>query len=76
MLIGNRDWMLKNRVHIYPEVESLMADQEEKGHTVVLCAMNGMCFFIFLKLIKYCHSFAFFLLQGFPKIADWYNHCC
>ncbi|CAG0899915.1 unnamed protein product [Darwinula stevensoni] len=40
VLIGNRGWMLKNHVNLYPEVESVMADQEEKGQTVVLCAMN------------------------------------
>ncbi len=42
VLIGNRDWMMQNGMRIEPDVDQVMIEHEEKGHTAVLTAINGM----------------------------------
>lgn len=42
VLIGNRDWMMQNNLRIEPDVDQVMIQHEEKGHTAVLAAINGV----------------------------------
>ncbi len=42
VLIGNRDWMMQNGMQIDPDVDQVMIEHEEKGHTAVLTAINGV----------------------------------
>ncbi len=41
ILIGNREWMSKNELEVTREMDLLMRQQEERGQTAVLCAING-----------------------------------
>ncbi|KFM65871.1 hypothetical protein X975_22176, partial [Stegodyphus mimosarum] len=41
VLVGNREWMIRNGLNVPESVDSLMKDHEEKGHTAVLCAIDG-----------------------------------
>ncbi|XP_054722630.1 copper-transporting ATPase 1-like [Uloborus diversus] len=41
VLVGNREWMLRNGLQVPETVDSIMKDHEEKGHTAVLCAIDG-----------------------------------
>ena len=42
VLIGNREWMLQNSLRIEPDVDQVMIEHEERGHTAVLAAINGV----------------------------------
>ncbi|GIY71205.1 copper-transporting ATPase 1 [Caerostris extrusa] len=42
VLIGNREWMLRNGLNVSEAIDSVMTDHEEKGHTAVLCAIDGI----------------------------------
>lgn len=42
VLVGNREWMKKNSVEVFSSVDSLMANREMMGQTVILCAINGV----------------------------------
>lgn len=41
VLIGNREWMHRNGIAVDIEVSRFMEQHEEKGETVVLCAIDG-----------------------------------
>ena len=45
VLLGNRKWMYQNNIEITPDVHSAMEEQEVKGQTAVLCAIDGECEF-------------------------------
>ncbi|XP_060089267.1 copper-transporting ATPase 2 isoform X1 [Heteronotia binoei] len=41
VLIGNREWMRRNGLHISSDVHETMKGHEMKGHTAILVAING-----------------------------------
>ena len=41
VLIGNRDWMRQNGLEVPMAADSGMREQEERGHTAILCAVDG-----------------------------------
>ncbi|KAL8172965.1 UNVERIFIED_CONTAM: ATPase Cu transporting protein 7B [Gekko kuhli] len=41
VLIGNREWMRRNGLHISSDVHEAMTGHETKGHTAILVAING-----------------------------------
>ncbi|XP_043913679.1 copper-transporting ATPase 1 [Protopterus annectens] len=41
VLIGNREWMLRNGLRITSYVDDVMMEHEHKGHTAVLVAVDG-----------------------------------
>jgi Cu+-exporting ATPase len=41
VLIGNREWMERNSIHVNNEIDSAMARHEHDGHTAVLIAVDG-----------------------------------
>ena len=41
VLIGNRTWMVRNGIDVTPEMEEQLVHHEERGHTVVLAAINS-----------------------------------
>lgn len=42
VVIGNREWMLRNGVELHMDTERKMSEEEECGHTAVLVAIDGM----------------------------------
>uniref|UniRef100_UPI00398F31DE copper-transporting ATPase 1 n=1 Tax=Pristiophorus japonicus TaxID=55135 RepID=UPI00398F31DE len=42
VLIGNREWMKRNGLHIRNEVDSCMIEHESQGHTAILVAVDGI----------------------------------
>ncbi|KAF7988181.1 hypothetical protein HCN44_007675 [Aphidius gifuensis] len=40
--IGNREWMKRNAILIEPQVDMIMIEQEEKGNTSIIVAINGV----------------------------------
>uniref|UniRef100_A0A8B9F045 Copper-transporting ATPase 2 n=1 Tax=Amazona collaria TaxID=241587 RepID=A0A8B9F045_9PSIT len=42
VLIGNREWMRRNGLHIANDINDAMTDHETKGQTAVLVAIDGM----------------------------------
>jgi P-type Cu+ transporter len=42
VLIGNRDWMRQNGMEVGEDVDQKMVEQESKGQTAVLVAIDGM----------------------------------
>lgn len=43
VLIGNREWMRRNGLHIANDVNDAMTDHETKGQTAILVAIDGNC---------------------------------
>lgn len=41
VLIGNREWMRRNGLHIANDVNDAMTDHETKGQTAILVAIDG-----------------------------------
>uniref|UniRef100_UPI00398EA2D2 copper-transporting ATPase 2-like n=1 Tax=Pristiophorus japonicus TaxID=55135 RepID=UPI00398EA2D2 len=44
VLIGNREWMTRNGLHVGNDVDEAMANHEMKGQTAVLVAIDGMLY--------------------------------
>lgn len=42
VLIGNREWMRRNALHIRPDVDEAMTEHEKRGRTAVLVAVDGV----------------------------------
>ncbi|XP_066467647.1 copper-transporting ATPase 2 isoform X2 [Tiliqua scincoides] len=42
VLIGNREWMRRNGLHISSDVDEAMMSHEMKGHTAILVAIDGV----------------------------------
>ncbi|XP_017567032.1 copper-transporting ATPase 1 [Pygocentrus nattereri] len=42
VLIGNREWMRRNALHIQPDVDDSMTEHEKRGCTAVLVAVDGV----------------------------------
>lgn len=40
VLVGNREWMLQNGLSIESDIDQVMIEHEERGHTAVLAAIN------------------------------------
>lgn len=43
VLIGNREWMRRNCLHIKPEIDEAMIEHERRGRTAVLVAVDSEC---------------------------------
>ena len=41
VLIGNREWMMRNNLHVNEHIDKAMSKHEQDGHTVVLIAIDG-----------------------------------
>lgn len=45
VLIGNRQWMMRNGLEVAADVDDAMSSHETKGQTAILVAIDGtLCF--------------------------------
>lgn len=51
VLIGNREWMKRNALHVRADVDEAMTEHEKRGRTAVLVAVDGEC-----SDSLFCHS--------------------
>ncbi|KAK7500531.1 hypothetical protein BaRGS_00008106 [Batillaria attramentaria] len=42
VLIGNREWMHRNGLVVTEDMDEVMMEHEDQGHTAVLCAIDGV----------------------------------
>ncbi|KAI5749609.1 hypothetical protein M8J76_008757 [Diaphorina citri] len=42
VIIGNREWMRRNGIEVRSDIDVRMTDEEDLGHTAVLCSINGV----------------------------------
>lgn len=54
VLIGNREWIIRNGLVINADVDDYMAEHERKGRTAVLVAIDGKVFFSSLCCVSQC----------------------
>lgn len=54
MLIGNRQWMLRNGLEVTTDVDDAMSSHETKGQTAILVAIDGTVQVHKLHVKKFC----------------------
>ena len=54
VLIGNREWMHRNGLAVSAEMDVAMSEQETTGQTAVLCAIDGLPFYVLLSILGHC----------------------
>lgn len=42
VLIGNREWMVRNNLPVNGDIDKAMSKHEHDGHTAVLVAIDGL----------------------------------
>lgn len=44
VLIGNREWMVRNKLTVTHDIDKTMSQHENDGHTAILIAIDGSLF--------------------------------
>lgn len=53
VFIGNREWMKRNGLAITGTINDLMTEQEDKGQTAILCAVDGLLKLLYLIILSF-----------------------
>lgn len=68
VLIGNREWMIRNGLVVNNDVDDSMTEHERKGRTAVLVAVDGKVFHEYT--MTQCYDLSYDFMYIFKRLLN------